>query len=195
MARSPSPIECDPLVRRTPREEVDVLYPACVAMYTEEVGVSPENDAGGGDLYRARIQQLIGRGWSMASFDEHGVVFKAEVACVTPHAAQVQGVWVRPDRRGEGLATRGMASVVHHVLGTGTAPVVSLYVNDWNAAARATATPCRCPPDNVSTAWLTFLMPIFSSARCRAASARILGMSRRRNTVPASPFRRSSRPR
>ena len=42
----------------------------------------------------------------------HGVVFKAEVACVTPYAAQVQGVWVRPDRRGEGLADGGMAAVV-----------------------------------------------------------------------------------
>lgn len=27
-----------------------------------------------------------------------------------------------------------------------------------NAAARATATPCRCPPDRVSTAWLMLLM-------------------------------------
>ena len=55
-----------------PRRTSTALYPACVAMYTEEVGVSPENDAGGGDLYRARIQQLIGRGWSMASFDDAG---------------------------------------------------------------------------------------------------------------------------
>ncbi|UFN45698.1 GNAT family N-acetyltransferase [Nocardioides okcheonensis] len=137
MARLPD-VAADPDVRLTTPRDLDVLYPACVAMYTEEVGVSPENDAGGGDLYRARVQQLIGRGWSMASFDEQGVVFKAEVACATPHAAQVQGVWVRPDRRGEGLATRGMASVVHHVIGAGVAPVVSLYVNDWNTAARAT---------------------------------------------------------
>jgi len=124
-------------VRPTTPRDLDRLYPACVAMYTEEVGVSPENDAGGGDLYRARVQQLIGRGWSMASFDDDGVVFKAEVACVTPYAAQVQGVWVRPDRRGEGLSTSGMAAVVSHVLGTGMAPVVSLYVNDWNTPARA----------------------------------------------------------
>lgn len=117
--------------------DLTALYPACVAMYTEEVGVSPESDAGGGDLYRARIQQLIGRGWSMASFDDAGVVFKAEVACATPYAAQVQGVWVRPDRRGEGLAVGGMAAVVAHVIGSGTAPVVSLYVNEWNAPARA----------------------------------------------------------
>jgi predicted GNAT family acetyltransferase len=127
----------DPDVRVTTPRDLEQLYPACVAMYTEEVGVSPESDAGGGDLYRARVQQLIGRGWSMASFDEHGVVFKAEVACVTPHAAQVQGVWVRPDRRGEGLAVSGMAAVVSHVIGSGMAPVVSLYVNEWNTPARA----------------------------------------------------------
>ena len=127
----------DPGVRLTTPGDLEVLYPACVAMYTEEVGVSPENDAGGGDLYRARIQQLIGRGWSMASFDDRGVAFKAEVACVTPYAAQVQGVWVRPDLRGRGLAVSGMAAVVAHVLDSGMAPVVSLYVNEWNAPARA----------------------------------------------------------
>ena len=126
-----------PDVRVTTQDDVPVLYPACVAMYTEEVGVSPEADAGGTDLYRARVQQLVGRGWSFASFDEQGVVFKAEVACATPFAAQVQGVWVRPDRRGQGLAPPGMAAVVAHVLETGIAPVVSLYVNEWNTAARA----------------------------------------------------------
>jgi predicted GNAT family acetyltransferase len=131
------PIVADPDVRLTTPADLTALYPACVAMYTEEVGVSPESDAGGGDLYRARIQQLIGRGWSMASFDDAGVVFKAEVACATPYAAQVQGVWVRPDRRGEGLAVGGMAAVVAHIIGSGMAPVVSLYVNEWNAPARA----------------------------------------------------------
>lgn len=136
IARQPA-VASAPDVRPTTPSDLDVLYPACVAMYTEEVGVSPESDAGGGDLYRARIQQLISRGWSMASFDDEGVVFKAEVACVTPYAAQVQGVWVRPDRRGEGLSTSGMAAVVSHILGSGMAPVVSLYVNEWNAPARA----------------------------------------------------------
>ena len=76
-----------------------VVYPACVAMYTEEVGVSPEV-GGGADLYRARITQLIGRGWSFARFERGKLVFKAEVACATPEAAQVQGVWVTPHRRG-----------------------------------------------------------------------------------------------
>lgn len=127
-------VEPDPGVRRTVRSDLDELYPACVAMYTEEVGVSPEA-GGGGELYRARVTQLISRGWSFARFDEGRLVFKAEVACSSPHAAQIQGVYVPPEMRGRGLATAGMAAVVQHVR-RHIAPVVSLYVNDWNVAAR-----------------------------------------------------------
>ncbi|MEP9364523.1 GNAT family N-acetyltransferase [Nocardioides sp. CN2-186] len=128
-------VAADPFVRRTTRSDLNLVYPACVAMYTEEVGISPEY-GGGADLYRARVTQLINRGWSFARFDQGRVVFKAEVACATPYAAQIQGVYVPPDRRGEGLATAGMAAVVNLVRRE-IAPVVSLYVNDWNTSARA----------------------------------------------------------
>lgn len=132
----PPDVAPDPLVRRTTRDDLGELYPACVAMYTEEVGLSPEA-GGGGELYRARITQLVTRGWSFARFDEGRLVFKAEVACATPQAAQIQGVWVAPDRRGEGLATAGMAAVVDLVRRE-ISPAVSLYVNDWNQPARRT---------------------------------------------------------
>ena len=112
----------DPEVRRTTRKDMDELYPACVDMYTEEVGISPEY-GGGAELYRARVSQLMNRGWSFARFDDGRLVFKAEVACATPHAAQIQGVWVPPDRRGEGLAAAGMAAVVELVR-RDVAPVV-----------------------------------------------------------------------
>ena len=124
----------DPEVRRTTMDDLEEVYPACVSMYTEEVGVSPEL-GGGGALYRTRVSQLISRGWSFARFEDGRLVFKAEVACATPYAAQVQGVWVPPDRRGEGLAAAGMAAVVDLVR-RDVAPVVSLYVNDYNRAAR-----------------------------------------------------------
>ena len=127
-------VEPDPDVRATTMADADVLYPACVAMYTEEVGISPEA-GGGADLYRARVHQLVSRGWSFARIDDGQVVFKAEVASLTTDAAQVQGVWVAPERRGEGLGVTGMAAVVDHVL-RDLAPVVSLYVNDYNRAAR-----------------------------------------------------------
>ena len=132
----PPLVEPDPEVRLTTETDLASLYPACVAMYTEEVGVSPESPDGG-DHYRARVRQLISRGWSFARFDDAGrVVFKAEVACATPDAAQVQGVYVDPDRRGEGLATTGMAAVVQ-LIRERIAPTVSLYVNEWNLPARA----------------------------------------------------------
>ena len=124
----------DPLVRRTESSDVALLYPACVAMYTEEVGVSPEA-GGGSDLYRARVAQLVAKGWSFARIEDGRVVFKAEVAAASPYACQVQGVYVDPSRRGEGLAAAGMAAVVEHAR-RDIAPVVSLYVNGHNVAAR-----------------------------------------------------------
>lgn len=130
----PPLVEADPRVRRTTRQDMPVLYPACVSMYTEEVGVSPES-GGSSDLYRARVTQLTSRGWSFARIEGGRVVFKAEVACATDEAAQIQGVWVPPDRRGEGLAISGMAAVVDFVQAE-IAPSVSLYVNEWNEPAR-----------------------------------------------------------
>ncbi len=134
MIGGPPSVAPDPGVRLTDRNDMSVLYPACVAMYTEEVGVSPEA-GGASDMYRARVTQLVSRGWSFARFDEGRLVFKAEVACATADVAQIQGVWVPSDRRGEGLATAGMAAVVQAVRAE-IAPTVSLYVNEWNHAAR-----------------------------------------------------------
>lgn len=127
-------VAADPQVRRVRPDELDALYPACVAMFTEELGISPE--AGGASrLYRSRIAQLISKGLAFARFDGGEVVFKAEVAAVTPHAGQVQGVWVNPSYRGQGLSAPALAAVGKAVLDD-LAPVVSLYVNEHNLAAR-----------------------------------------------------------
>lgn len=132
---APPAVAPDPGVTVSQRADLAAIYPACVAMYCEEVGVSPES-GDGGELYRARVAQLIARGWSFARVEDGRVTFKAEVACVSPYAAQVQGVFVPPDLRGQGRATSGMAAVVAQVR-RDIAPVVSLYVNDYNHAARA----------------------------------------------------------
>jgi len=59
------------------------------------------------------------------------------VGAATPQACQVQGVWVRPEYRGRGLAAPGMAAVVALARQL-ISPLVSLYVNDFNTAGRAT---------------------------------------------------------
>jgi predicted GNAT family acetyltransferase len=126
----------DPLVRRVRLAEADILWPACVAMFTEEVGVSPTAGDGGAS-YRARMEQLIRTGRAFARIENGQVIFKAEIGAVTPQTCQVQGVWVRPEYRGRGLAAPGMASVVAEAIRS-ISPVVSLYVNDFNRPARAT---------------------------------------------------------
>ena len=130
----PPSVEPDPLVRRVGIEDLDVLVPACVAMFTEEVGVSPVA-ADGGASYRARVAELIRSGRAFARIEDGRVVFKAEVGSATHAACQVQGVWVPPELRGRGLSAPGMAAVAVQAMAD-IAPVVSLYVNDYNHAAR-----------------------------------------------------------
>ena len=131
----PSPVEPDAMVRMVRPHQLDVVLPSCIAMFTEEVGVSPIGGDGGA-AYRARMADLIGAGRSFARIEPDGhVTFKAEIGAVTPYACQVQGVWVPPEDRGRGHAVRGMAAVVQAALAL--APVVTLYVNDYNAPALA----------------------------------------------------------
>lgn len=124
----------DPEVRLVRPEEIEVLLPACIEMFTEEVGVSPLAQDGG-TLYRARVEELIGQNLAWARIEDGQVLFKAEVGCHTAHACQVQGVWVHPSLRGLGIGTAGMAAVVEQARAS-IAPVVSLYVNDYNSQAR-----------------------------------------------------------
>lgn len=131
-------VEPDPRVRLGRREDMPLLLPACVSMFIEEVGYSPLEGSPGS--YEARVRGLVADGRSYVRIDdtEDGpeVVFKAELGAVSSAVAQVQGVWVPLARRGQGLATAGMASVVQHAL-AGVAPTISLYVNSYNTRAVA----------------------------------------------------------
>jgi predicted GNAT family acetyltransferase len=134
LADRPPPVPPDPAVRRVRTDEVNILLPASIAMFTEEVGVSPVAGDGGA-LYRARVTELVAAGRSFARIDDGRVVFKAEVGAATSRACQIQGVWVDPALRGQGRSVAGMAAVVAECLRS-IAPAVSLYVNDYNTPAR-----------------------------------------------------------
>lgn len=139
-------MDADPLIEGDERvgflssDSLDALVPACIEMFTNEVGVAPDS-RDGGLAYRARIAEIVRAGRSLGRLENGEVVFKAEIGSATPFACQVQGVWVNPARRGEGISVPAMATVVRlarrHV-----APIVSLYVNDFNAVARRTYESC-----------------------------------------------------
>ncbi|WP_205739787.1 DUF4081 domain-containing GNAT family N-acetyltransferase [Georgenia sp. SYP-B2076] len=128
----------DPRVRLAQPEEVALVLPASVAMFTEEVGYDPTIV---GMSYAARVAELVGTERTYVRMEEDDgaprVVFKADVGALALGVAQIQGVWVHPDLRGQGLASAGMAAVVADVRAR-LAGTVSLYVNSYNAAALAT---------------------------------------------------------
>jgi hypothetical protein len=130
---SPPPVRPSPEVRQAIAADLGALVPACVAMYTEEIGVSPIGRDGGA-FYRSRVADSVRAGRTYVHTEGDRVVFKAELAAVTAAACQIQGVWVAPDRRGQGLGAAGVAAVVDDALRR-VAPLVSLYVNDFNTTA------------------------------------------------------------
>jgi predicted GNAT family acetyltransferase len=131
--RSNSTVAIDHEVRYSNLSDLDELLPACIAMFTEEVGISPTLNGGGG-AYRNRISELVSARRSFVKYQGTELIFKAEVGTVGAGVAQIQGVWVKPEYRGQGISVPAMAAVVKLVLAD-LAPVVSLYVNDYNEVA------------------------------------------------------------
>ena len=131
--RSNSVKEIDQGVRYSNLSDLEELMPACVAMFTEEVGVSPTAN-GAASAYRNRISELVSGRRSFVKYLDSELVFKAEVGTVGAGVAQIQGVWVKPEHRGKGISVPAMAAVVKLILAD-LAPVASLYVNDYNEVA------------------------------------------------------------
>lgn len=135
VTRQVSGVPADPRVRRATPEDIDLLLPAAVAMFTEEVGYDPTRS---GEGYQQYVHSLASSGRSYLVIEEirgrEAVIFKADIGAFWEGIAQVQGVWVHPHLRGQGIATAAMAAVVSDILTYAT--TVSLYVNAYNAPAR-----------------------------------------------------------
>lgn len=128
-------VELDERVRPAMLSEVDLVMPAAAQMFEGEIGYPPYT--GSGAAYRQALQALIDRGHTFVVVEDGTVVFKADVGSVALGCAQLQGVWLHPELRGQGLAVPMMAAVVEQVMAS-RAKWVTLYVNDFNASARAT---------------------------------------------------------
>jgi uncharacterized protein len=119
-------------IREATRADFDLLLPACVATHEGELGIDPmAADAGG---FRRRTLQQIeeGRSWIWVA-EDGAILFKAEASAWTPHAVQLQQVWVDPEVRGQGYAQRGLRDLVRLLLER--VPRVCLFVRADNPPA------------------------------------------------------------
>jgi uncharacterized protein len=127
-------VAADARVRPATPSDLDLVLPAAAHMFTAEIGYAPYTGSDRG--YRSSLAALIARGHTYVVVENGAVVFKADVGSLALGCAQIQGVWLAPHLRGQGLAAPMLAGMLEQLM-VGEAPLVTLYVNDYNLPARA----------------------------------------------------------
>jgi len=132
-------VTLDPRVRRAELAEAELVLPAAEHMFTHEIGYAPYT--GSPRAYLASLAALIRRGHTYIATEDSAdgnqrVVFKTDIGSAALGCVQLQGVWLAPELRGKGYAVPLIAAAVEHIM-RDVAPLVTLYVNDFNAPARA----------------------------------------------------------
>lgn len=125
-------ISGNPLVHPATLADLEEVVEVGIAMFTAEVGEVPDYAD-----YRSRSIELIGAGRTLIcrDLDNGKIIFKSDIGAIGAGAYQIHGVWVDPAHRGKGLGSAGVATLVEY--SNRFAPIASLYVNDFNHAARA----------------------------------------------------------
>lgn len=101
-------------LRRATLDDLDQVAPAQAAMAEYESGINPlEADPEG---FRARCARRIemGRVWVL---EEDGrLIFKADIQSDTPDAIYLEGVWVNPTDRGNGIGRKCLRQLCQDLL-------------------------------------------------------------------------------
>lgn len=127
----PPQVPPDARVRRLTADDYPSYLDASVHMYTDEIGSSPFKYGTG---YERFVMQRLVDGDAFGVVDDHGkVIFKADLGPRLGDQAQLQGVWVDPALRGQGISVPALSGMLR--LAMQRYPRISLYVNDFNAPA------------------------------------------------------------
>jgi predicted GNAT family acetyltransferase len=101
-----SRVNCEstvPDLRRATLEELDLIVPVHAQMAFEQSGVNPlDVDAAG---FRDRCARRIQQGRIWVCVENGQLVFKADVVIDVPDVNYLEGVYLRPESRGRGLAS------------------------------------------------------------------------------------------
>ena len=129
-------------LRAATLDDLDLLVPACALTHEEELGVDPLRRDPAGFRRRTAAQIEEGRSWLWV--EDGAILFKAEASAWTPSAVQLQQVWVDPQARRAGNATRGLSDLCRLLLAR--TPRVCLFVRPENGPALASLREDRHAP-------------------------------------------------
>jgi ribosomal protein S18 acetylase RimI-like enzyme len=122
----------EPAMRAATLDQLDEVARLASAMSYEEIQMDPLRDHPIG--YRRLIEQRIRMGRYWVLVEDGRIRFQVHLNSVTPQAGQITGVYTPPEFRGRGYARRGMGAFCRAALAQ--APLLCLFVNDFNTAAR-----------------------------------------------------------
>lgn len=110
---------------------LDQVVDASAKMAREEAGDDPQ--ARNPEMFRTRIEERLARGRDFIHLERGKLVFKSNVAVLSPLGGQVEGIYTPPRARGRHLGKRGTAAVTAWVLERAERAV--LLVNEDNVPA------------------------------------------------------------
>jgi uncharacterized protein len=120
------------VVRYARNDEWKPVAAGSAAMVEQELEYDPRR---GAPDFAAGVRAMIERRlWWVGAVDDE-LCFFCNVGPWCRQTVQLQGIWTPPHLRGRGLATASLAAICDRLLEV--SPTISLYVNDFNAAAIA----------------------------------------------------------
>ncbi|HVN69748.1 MAG TPA: GNAT family N-acetyltransferase [Candidatus Binatia bacterium] len=119
-------------VRYARIDESNAIADGSAEMVRQELDYDPRR---GAPEFRAGIRQMIERRLWWVGTAEGRICFLCNIGPWSEKTIQLQGIWTPPELRGRGLATASLAAICDRLLEV--APVISLYVNDFNDTAIA----------------------------------------------------------
>ena len=120
-------------LRYATSDDMEDVYAASARMHHEETLEDPIQTKP--REFRRHVRHRINSDRSFVWYDGDELIFKADVSAQGHFGVQISGVYTTPERRGQGVATRGMHHICRHLFDR-EVPRIVLYFNDNNGAAR-----------------------------------------------------------
>jgi hypothetical protein len=120
-------------LRYATSDDMEEVYQASARMHHEETLEDPIQTKP--REFRRHVRHRINSNRSFVWYEGGDLIFKADISARGRFGVQISGVFTEPNRRGQGIATRGMHHICTHLFDRDV-PRIVLYFNDDNAPAR-----------------------------------------------------------
>jgi uncharacterized protein len=110
----PTNVQVVPGLRPATLADVETISDVNASMACRENGVNPLSKDSIG--FRERVARRIRQGRSWVLIENNQLVFKADIVAQTHQAAYIEGVYVSPEKRGQGYGIKCISQLTEHLL-------------------------------------------------------------------------------